>query len=239
MQLDAPSGNSVTTALELLCSLSDPRYLTNMSSSPFSETISNPKPSLALTVAAQAHFGALIAKEAAENEQLNLRITVNNPGTQKADVGITFCPLGEQAGTDLELKYPEFSLYVERSAVPALRDAVIDYLSNDFGGQLSIKAPYIKGAAPKADAPLRERVQYIIENEINPNLASHGGFVSLQDIVDNGVVVLRFGGGCHGCGMADVTLKSGIEKTLMQQCPDITAVRDATDHSTGENPYIS
>jgi Fe/S biogenesis protein NfuA len=52
-------------------------------------------------------------------------------------------------------------------------------------------------------------------------------------------VLLRFGGGCHGCGMADVTLKQGIEKQLMAKIPGITAVRDATDHSTGEAPYIA
>ena len=157
----------------------------------------------------------------------------------KADVGITFCPVGDQDDADLAIKYHNFILYIDKSAVAALRESVIDYKTNDFGGQLSVKAPFIKGSAPSNTAPLHERVQYIIDNEINPNLASHGGFVSLDNIVDNGIVLLRFGGGCHGCGMADVTLKSGIEKTLLQQCPDITAVRDATDHALGENPYYS
>ena len=83
----------------------------------------------------------------------------------------------------------------------------------------------------------RNKVPYNPENEINPNLASHGGFVSLVDIVDNTTVVLRFGGGCHGCGMVDVTLKEGIEKSLKSQLPEITAVIDVTDHSSGENPY--
>jgi len=193
---------------------------------------------LALTAAAQAHFSSLLVKET-EDVPLNLRISVTNPGTLKADIGITFCPEGDEDPTDVEIEYQEFKLFVEKSALQFLREAVIDYKSNELGGQLSVKAPYIKGSAPKSDAPLRERVQYIIDNEINPNLASHGGFVSLVDIVDNGVVVLRFGGGCHGCGMSNVTLKSGIEKTLLQQCADITAVKDVTDHSQGENPYYT
>lgn len=195
------------------------------------------KPILLLTPSAQAHFCALLSKEADPQQPLNLRIAVTDPGTMKADVGISFCPVGDQEETDLEIKYPEFNLYIDRDSIASMRESVIDYKTNDFGGQLSVKAPFIKGSAPKSDAPLHERVQYIIDNEINPNLAGHGGFVSLVDIVDNGVVVLRFGGGCHGCGMADVTLKSGIEKSLMRQCPEITAVQDATDHALGENPY--
>ncbi|HSX21131.1 MAG TPA: NifU family protein [Gammaproteobacteria bacterium] len=196
------------------------------------------KPLLNLKPAAVAHFTALLEKEQ-DAGQLHLRIEVNNPGTLQADVGITFCPAGDQDPDDLAINFPHFILYVDQNSVPALRDATIDYKTNDnnLGGQLSVNAPFIKGAAPNKDAPLRERVQYIIDSEINPNLASHGGFVSLQDIVDNTKVVVRFGGGCHGCGMADVTLKSGIEKTLRQQCPDITDVLDATDHALGENPY--
>ncbi len=84
-----------------------------------------------------------------------------------------------------------------------------------------------------------ERVRYVIDNEINPQLASHRGSVSLEEVTADGVVILRFGGGCHGCGMADVTLKQGIEKTLLQKVPGVTAVRDATDHDTGAAPYFA
>lgn len=196
------------------------------------------KPLLSLTPSAQAHFSSLLAKEA-DSEELNLRIEVNNPGTAQADVGITFCPSDAHDESDLALKFADFILYVDKGSQAALRDASIDYKQNEFGGQLSVKAPFIKGMAPDATAPLLERVQYILDTEVNPNLAGHGGFVTLVDIVDNSVVLLRFGGGCHGCGMADVTLKSGIEKALMQQCADITSVRDVTDHELGEAPYYT
>ncbi len=193
---------------------------------------------LTLTDAAQIHFAELLHKEF-EGQPANLRISVSDPGTLKADVGITFCPLGDEQASDIVLNYANFILYIDCTAMQSLRDAVIDYKLNALGGQLSVKAPYIKGTAPKSDAPLGQRVQHIIDNEINPNLASHGGFVTLVDIVDNGIVVLKFGGGCHGCGMADVTLKSGIEKTLLEQCPDIIAIKDATDHAAGETPYYA
>ena len=78
----------------------------------------------------------------------------------------------------------------------------------------------------------------MVENEINPQLAQHKGRVAVEQVTGDGVVLLRFGGGCNGCGMADVTLKQGIEKTLLARVPGLTAVRDVTDHDTGDAPYI-
>ena len=103
------------------------------------------------------------------------------------------------------------------ASVPFLDGAEIDYATQATGGQLQIRAPKIKGEAPAESASLVERVRWIVEHEINPQLAQHRGHVAVQEVTADGVVVLRFGGGCHGCGMADVTLKQGIEKTLLTQ----------------------
>jgi Fe/S biogenesis protein NfuA len=86
------------------------------------------------------------------------------------------------------------------------------------------------------DSPISEQINYYLQTEINPGLASHGGQVSFVDI-DEGIVILRFGGGCQGCGQADVTLKEGIEKTLLERIPGLKGVRDVTDHSNRENAY--
>ncbi|MFN7553197.1 MAG: NifU family protein, partial [Pseudomonadota bacterium] len=112
------------------------------------------------------------------------------------------------------------------------------YQRNATGGQLTIRAPQIKGRAPAAEAGAIERIQHVLESEINPGLASHGGRVSLVSLEADGIAVLRFGGGCHGCGMVDVTLREGIETTLRARVPEVTGVRDATDHSSGANPYL-
>ena len=88
-----------------------------------------------------------------------------------------------------------------------------------------------------ADASVVERVRHVIESEINPQLASHGGRVSLREITADGVVELQFGGGCHGCGMVDKTLRGGVEKTLKARVPEVTGVADATDHDSGSTPY--
>ena len=106
-----------------------------------------------------------------------------------------------------------------------------------MGGQLTIKAPNSRLPKISEDSSLEDRVNYILYNEINPGLAAHGGMVSLEEIHDESIAVLRFGGGCQGCGMVDVTLKDGVEKTLLEQIPQLTEVRDVTDHSVKENAY--
>src|SRR3546814_15443547 len=96
----------------------------------------------------------------------------------------------------------------------------------------------IKGEVPPESASLVERVRWLVEHEINPQLAQHRGNVALEEVTADGVVVLRFGGGCHGCGMVDVTHKQGIEKNLREQVPGAPAVREATAHDTGEATHI-
>ena len=119
---------------------------------------------------------------------------------------------------------------------PFLEDAVVDYATDRMGGQLTIKAPNAKVPMVNADSPINDQINYYLQTEINPGLASHGGQVSLIDIED-GIAILKFGGGCQGCGQADVTLKEGIEKTLLERIPQLKGVSDVTDHSNRENAY--
>ena len=83
---------------------------------------------------------------------------------------------------------------------------------------------------------LTTRVQELIDSTINPAVAGHGGFVQLIDVKEN-KVYLQMGGGCQGCGAADVTLKSGIERLIKEEIPEIEEVLDTTDHASGSNPY--
>ena len=80
-------------------------------------------------------------------------------------------------------------------------------------------------------------VRKLLAEEINPSVASHGGHIALIDIKDN-TIYIRLEGGCQGCGMADVTLKHGIERAIRQAVPSIAAVLDVTDHAGGANPYF-
>jgi Fe/S biogenesis protein NfuA len=191
---------------------------------------------LTISETAQNHFRRLIEQQ--EMEGLGVRMQVVHAGTPKADCKLEFCEAQDLAGDEWALDCAGFVLYVDAPSMAYLDDAHVDYQANATGGQLIVRAPKIKGVAPSADASLAERVRHVLDSEINPQIAAHGGRVSLVEVASGNIVVLKFGGGCHGCGMADVTLKQGIETTLRARLPEISQVRDATDHASGENPYF-
>lgn len=188
-----------------------------------------------ITKSAQEYFGRLIEQQ--EMDDIGLHLTVLKPGTPLASCDLQFHVPGQSGEKELEFNYDQFNLYVPAGSEQWLDQAKIDFEVSDAGGQLTIKAPGIKGTKPKDSADLAERIGWILEAEINPGLASHGGMVSVEEITEKNDVILRFGGGCHGCSMSNVTLKDGIEKTLKEYFPEINAVIDATDHTTGDNPY--
>ena len=190
-----------------------------------------------ITESAQTHFRKLIERE--EIAGLGVRLAAVNPGTAHADVRLEFAEGADLQGDEWAIDCEGFTLWLEAASAPFLDGATIDYEHKATGGQLQIRAPKIKGEVPSEGASLVERVRWLVEHEINPQLAQHRGNVAVQEVTADGVVVLRFGGGCHGCGMADVTLKQGIEKTLMEKVEGVTAVRDATDHDSGAAPYIA
>ncbi|MBT2749228.1 MULTISPECIES: NifU family protein [unclassified Lysobacter] len=189
-----------------------------------------------ISESAQTHFRKLIEREALPG--LGVRLSAVHAGTARADVRLEFAEPADLAGDEWAVDCDGFTLWLQADSVKYLDGAQIDYENKATGGQLQIRAPKIKGEAPAESASLVERVHWLVEHEINPQLAEHRGNVSVQEVTADGVVVLRFGGGCHGCGMADVTLKQGIETTLMSKVPGVTAVRDATDHDTGHAPYM-
>lgn len=193
-------------------------------------------PEIKISRKAEDFFRELLAKQ--EMPLLGVRLNVVQAGTPSADVKLAFCDDDDVRLTDAVVALAGFSLYIDAASAPFLNLATIDYAEGNLGGQLEIKAPDIKGKPPAGDAAIVEQVQFLLLSEINPAVAQHGGLVSLVEVTDDAIVVLRFGGGCHGCGMKDVTLKQGIEKTLLERVPGISGVRDITDHSTGANPYF-
>ncbi|MBB3226967.1 Fe/S biogenesis protein NfuA [Luteibacter sp. Sphag1AF] len=186
---------------------------------------------------AQAHFLRLLSTQGSDG--LGIRLRVVAAGTPAAQCELEFCEAGELTGNEWTVECKGFNLYVDGDSVRWLDPADIDYETNATGGQLNIRAPRIKGEEPGEGSSLVERVRYVLEAEIAPRVASHGGRISLIEVDADGVVILQFGGGCHGCGMVDVTLKNGVEKTLRERIPEITEVRDATDHKSGKTPFYA
>ncbi|CAM2989576.1 Fe/S biogenesis protein NfuA [Vibrio diazotrophicus] len=190
---------------------------------------------ITITESAQSHFAKLLSQQP---EGTNIRVFVVNPGTQNAECGVSYCPPEAVEATDTEIPFNEFSAYVDELSLPFLEDALIDFVTDKMGSQLTLKAPNAKMRKVSDDASLIERVEYAIQTQVNPQLAGHGGHVSLVEITDEGVAIVAFGGGCNGCSMVDVTLKEGIEKELLAQFEgELTAVRDATEHDRGDHSY--
>ena len=189
---------------------------------------------ITITEAAEAYLADLLAKQ--NTTGISIRIFITQPGTPQAETCIAYCKPGEEKPEDTALSLASFTAYLDAVSEPFLEDAVVDYTTDRMGGQLTIKAPNAKVPMVNEDSPLSERITYYLQTEINPGLAGHGGQVSLVDI-DDGIVILRFGGGCQGCGQVDYTLKEGIEKTLLERIPGLKGVRDVTDHSNRENAY--
>ena len=188
-----------------------------------------------ITESAQEYLTELLKKQ--DCEGISVRIFILDPGTPKAETCISFCRPGEEKENDEVKQYENFKTFIELVSIPFLEEAVVDFAKDSMGGQLTIKAPNSRLPKISDDSPIEDRVNYILYNEINPGLAAHGGNVSLEEIFEENVAVLRFGGGCQGCGMVDVTLKNGVEKTLLEQVPQLKEVRDVTDHTVKENAY--
>lgn len=189
-----------------------------------------------ITESAQGYLRELLDKQ--DQEVLGIRMFVNSPGTPKAETCIAYCRQEDIRDDDEKFQFATFAAWFDGRSLPFLKDAVVDYSKDRMGGQLTIKAPNAKMPYVDENSPLEDRVNYILHNEINPSLASHGGEVSLVEITPEKVAILKFGGGCQGCASVDMTLKHGVEKTLLERLPELTGVNDQTDHSDRSSAYM-
>ncbi len=193
---------------------------------------------ITVTESAEKYLADLLAKQDAEG--ISVRMFVTQPGTPYAETCLAYCRPDEVIADDELLELTLIRFYLERNSLPYLEEAMIDFAEDRMGGQLTIKAPNAKVPKVSADSPMEEQINYILYSDINPGLASHGGEVKLVQLVEeeNGhIAVLKFGGGCQGCSAVDMTLKDGVEKTLLERVPGLIAVRDETDHSNTEKAY--
>jgi len=191
---------------------------------------------LKITEDAEAYLAQLLEKQ--DKSDMGVRIFVERPGTPHAECCMAYCSASEAAEDDHPITLKQFTAWIEAASLPYLEDAVVDYAKERMGGQLTFRAPKSKVPQLGEGASVEERINHVLYAEINPSLAAHGGVVSLVGLVDEGTTaVLKFGGGCQGCAAVDLTLKQGVEKTLMEQVPEVKAVKDVTDHSVKDNAY--
>jgi Fe/S biogenesis protein NfuA len=190
-----------------------------------------------ITESAQQYLKELLDKQK-DNDGIGIRMFVASPGTPQAETCIAYCRPGEEKEGDEIVQLNGFKAYFEARSLPYLEEAKVDYSADRMGGQLTIRAPNSKMPRVNDDSPLEDRINYVLYNEVNPSLASHGGNVSLVEVTDDMIAVLKFGGGCQGCGSVAITLKQGIEVQLMDKLPELKGIRDVTDHTDRSNAYM-
>ena len=127
--------------------------------------------------------------------------------------------------------FEKFQIFVAKESVPYIEGTEIKINEEN---ELSAFNPNM--SITKISGTVEEQIQHVLDEEVNPMVASHGGVVSLLEVKDSSAY-LEFGGGCQGCGMIDVTLKQGVEVMIKEQIPEIEAIYDVTDHAEGTNPY--
>ncbi|MCL7937297.1 MAG: NifU family protein [marine benthic group bacterium] len=172
-----------------------------------------------------------------EDGELAVRIEVldSSPLAPRYDLALIETSEGDDG--DRRLDGGGFPLLVDAGSAELLEGATVDWVETLQGSGFKVDNPNIKPIGENApQGPLADRVKHVIEHQINPSIAGHGGAVALVDVRDE-VVYLEMHGGCQGCGMAAVTLAQGIRRILMESLPEIREIVDVTNHEAGANPY--
>ncbi len=189
-----------------------------------------------ITDEAQVYVADLFSQQ--DDAELGLKVDVERAGTPAATVSFNFCHPKDLTPGYEKFEYKGFLAYVDQVNFPYLEESEVALKDEGTGKKLTITAPKAKGDVPKDDAPLEDRIRYVLADEISPGLASHGGFVDLVEITKDMDVILNFGGGCQGCSSVKATLEQGVETQLRSRFPEIKSVRDVTDHTNTDNAYM-
>ena len=186
------------------------------------------------TDGAKAHVVAFLAEE---SEPLAVRIEVLDSSPLAPQYDLALIEESEKESGDQVYEQGGFEVVVPQSSVDLLQGATVDWVESMQGSGFKVENPNIVPIGEGlAEGPLADRVKQVIEMQVNPAIASHGGSVTLVEVRED-VVYLEMMGGCQGCGMAAVTLAQGIRRIIMENVPDVRDIVDVTNHDAGVNPY--
>jgi Fe/S biogenesis protein NfuA len=170
----------------------------------------------------------IAAQEAGEH---CLRLAISGRGPQGFEYELSLLRMEEKNPSDLVVELAGLTVFIDADSAENLQGSTLDFVQQPGGHGFKVDNPN-----PLWQDPVALKVQRVIDTEINPGVATHGGHVVLLDVRD-GKAFIRLGGGCQGCGMVSVTLKEGIEKAIIQAVPEIHEVLDTTNHGAGQNPF--
>jgi Fe/S biogenesis protein NfuA len=186
------------------------------------------EPRIAVTDYAMTRIGQVRANRKQPEAGVRIAITGRSEGQFIYDLALV--PPGAERDGELEVDGPggvKFTMPLESAPYLDCFTLVADRLSG---------ALRIANQNPLWLDELARDVQRLLDDEINPSVAMHGGHIDLLDVSD-GIAFIHMGGGCQGCGMAEVTLGQGVRVAILERFPQILEVRDTTDHAQGANPY--
>ena len=186
---------------------------------------------------AQAYFLKIISAQ--KMEGLAIRLTATNVGTPGVQCGILYCPKEYITPNDEHFQMNGFEIVIDGAVSDVLDESSLDLTKDEDGKDLlTFHAPNLNRAALPEDAPLYDKIKRFIDTTVSPALAGHGGAVELDSVTEDGVVRVRFQGGCLGCSMVGLTLKEGIQTQLNQAFPGmIKDVVDVTEHQVTAETY--
>jgi Fe/S biogenesis protein NfuA len=184
-----------------------------------------------LTITDSAKQKILALLEAEEQKGFALRVAIQGRGPGGFEYNLGFVKEEKKLADDTVVDAGGFKVFIDPQSATNLKGATIDVATGLFESGFKIENPNSIWSDPKTAA-----VQRVIETQINPGVAAHGGHVTLLDVKDD-IAYIALGGGCQGCGMADVTLKQGIEVMIRKAVFEIRQIIDTTDHAGGINPY--
>jgi Fe/S biogenesis protein NfuA len=187
---------------------------------------------------------AMVQQFLAESDESDLALRIGMSGSPVApQFDLTLVGMAEQADDEEMVDGGGFAVFVRKADADILDGATVDYVErvNESGFEVrpsrARRSPNPRGPGGIPTGPIADRVRNILETQVNPAIAAHGGMISLVDVDDTDVYV-EMSGGCQGCALSRMTLKQGVERMLREAVPELTAVHDVTDHASGDNPYL-
>jgi Fe/S biogenesis protein NfuA len=184
--------------------------------------------SITVTDAGKQKVRSIIDSQDVEVEGLRIRIEGRTASAFQYELGLE----ETAAPDDVVIDCGDFKVLIDPDSAENLKGATVDYVENLNSSGFNIENPN----TPTWDNSKAQKIQELIDEQINPAVAGHGGHIDLLDVKDD-TIYIHMGGGCQGCGMASVTLKHGIESMIKDVFPEITQIIDSTDHAAGTNPY--
>jgi Fe/S biogenesis protein NfuA len=175
-----------------------------------------------------------------QGQRQALRIRVSGPQSAPR-FDLTLVDPSERVDDERSIDGGGFDVFVLEEDMAMLDGADVDYVERVNESGFEVKPAKLPDtAAPSEDAPsgpIADRVREVLDVQVNPAIAAHGGMISLVNVEETDIYV-EMSGGCQGCALSRATLRQGVERMLREAVPELTAVHDVTDHASGENPYL-